>query len=79
MQRDQWYKMGYWRSWNIWKNIVEVHNNHAPKKVKVMRGNEKPHLNKTFRKAIMKRSRLTNQKDTLILEIMKYNEIVWLN
>ena len=58
---------------------MEVHNNHAPKKVKVMRGNEKPHINKTFRKAIMKRSRLTNQKDTLILEIMKYNEIVWLN
>ena len=43
------------------KNFVEVLNNHAPKKVKVLWGNEKLHLNKILRKAMMKRSRLKNK------------------
>ena len=34
---------------------------HAPKKVKILRGNHKPHYNKNLRKAIMKRSRLKNK------------------
>ena len=34
---------------------------HAPKKVKILRGNHKPHCNKNLRKAIMKRSRLKNK------------------
>ena len=36
-------------------------NTHAPKKVKILRGNHKPHYNKNLRKAIMKRSRLKNK------------------
>ena len=38
-------------------------NKHAPKKKKILRGNNKPHLNKTLRKAIMTRSRLKNKAD----------------
>ena len=37
------------------KNFVETLNKHAPKKTKTFRGNHKPHINKTLRKAIMKR------------------------
>ena len=33
----------------------------APKKIKTFRGNQKPHTNKTLRKAIMKRSQLKNK------------------
>ena len=36
-------------------------NTHAPQKVKILRGNHKPHSNKNLRKAIMKRSRLKNK------------------
>ena len=36
-------------------------NKHAPKKRKWVRGNQKPHINKELRKAIMKRSRLKNK------------------
>ena len=39
-------------------NFVNVVNQQAPKKSKVFRGNQKPHLNKSLRAAIMKRSRL---------------------
>ena len=33
---------------------------HAPRKTKYVRGNEKPHMNRTLRKEIMKRSKLRN-------------------
>ena len=36
-------------------------NKHAPRKTKIFRGNHKPHINKTLRKAIMKRSQLENK------------------
>ena len=36
-------------------------NKHAPKKKKWIRGNNKPHVNKALRQAIMKRSRLKNK------------------
>ena len=36
-------------------------NTHAPKKVKILRGNRKPHYYKNLGKAIMKRSRLKNK------------------
>ena len=39
------------------KNFVETLT-HAPKKRKIFRGNHKPHINKTLRKAIMKRSHI---------------------
>ena len=46
---------------NYEQNFIEVLNTHAPKKVKIFRGNHKPHYYKNLRKAIMKRSRLKNK------------------
>ena len=43
------------------KNFVVTLNNQAPKKSKTFQGNEKPHINKTLRNAIMKRSKLKNK------------------
>ena len=40
--------------------LLETIEYHAPLKTRVLRGNNKPHVNKTLRKAIMKRSRLKN-------------------
>ena len=42
-------------------NFVNVLNQQAPKKSKVFRGNQKPHLNKSLRAAIMTRSLLKNK------------------
>ena len=36
-------------------------NKHAATKIKTFRGNQKPHINKTLRKAITKRSQLKNK------------------
>ena len=43
------------------KNFVETLVKHAPKKTKIFQGNYKPHINRTLRKAIMKRSQLKNK------------------
>ena len=43
------------------KKFIDTLNNHAPKKIKTFRGNQKPHINKTLHKAIMKRSQLKNK------------------
>ena len=43
------------------KEFIDTLNKHAPKKIKTFRGNQKPHINKTLRKAIMKRSQLKNK------------------
>ena len=43
------------------KTFIDILNKHAPKKIKTFRGNEKPHINKTLRKGIMKRSQLKNK------------------
>ena len=43
------------------KMFIDTPNKHAPKKIKTFRGNQKPHINKTLRKAIMKRSQLKNK------------------
>ena len=40
------------------KEFTDILNKHAPKKTKLFRGNQKPHVNKVLRSAIMKRSRL---------------------
>ena len=40
------------------KNVVEMLDKNAPKKTKIFRGNHKPHINKTLRKAIMKPAQL---------------------
>ena len=41
---------------------METLDKHAPKKTKICRGNM-PHINKTLRKAIMKRSQLKNKEN----------------
>ena len=43
------------------KKFVDTLNKHAPKKIKTFRGNQKPQINRTFRKAIMKGSQLKNK------------------
>ena len=57
-------------------NFVNVLNQQAPKKSKVFRGNQKPHLNKSLRAAIMKRSRLKNKanKSQLPADMSKYKK-----
>ena len=63
------------------KTFTEALDNHAPRKVKIVRGNQKPHYNQKLRKAIMKRSRLKNKanksKDPLdIAEYKKQRNLV---
>ena len=54
---------------NYEQNFIKVLNTHAPKKIKILRGNHKPyiirkiHYEKNLRKAIMKRSRLKSKTD----------------
>ena len=45
------------------KKFIATLNKHAPKKIKTFWGNQKPHVSKTLRKAIMKRSQLKNKAD----------------
>ena len=60
-------------------------NQQAPKKSKVFRGSQKPHLDKSLRAAVMKRSRLKNKanKSQLPDDLSKYkrqlNLVVKLN
>ena len=51
-------------------------NKHAPKMKKVLRGNEKPHMKKNLRRAIIKRSKLNNKanKTKNYLDIMNYKK-----
>ena len=44
------------------KNFVDTLNNQTPKKSKIFRGNQKPHVIKILRNAIMKRSKLKKIK-----------------
>ena len=57
-------------------NFVNLLNQQAPKKSKVFCGNQKPHLNKSLRAAIMKRSRLKNKADKsqLPADLFKYKK-----
>ena len=41
--------------------FLEILGNHAPLKKKILRANDKPHMTKTLRKAIMRRSALQNR------------------
>ena len=56
--------------------FTSILNKHAPKKKKVLRENEKPHMNKNLRRAIMKRSKLENEanKTRHPLDIMNYKK-----
>ena len=51
-------------------------NKHAPKKKKVLRGNEKSNMNENLRRATMKRSKLKNKanKTKHPLDIMNYKK-----
>ena len=67
------------------RKFTEVLNKHAPKKKKWLRGNQKPHINKTLRHEIMKWSKLKNiaNKTKNTSNVMKYkkqrNYVVQLN
>ena len=43
------------------KKFIDKLNKHAPKEIKTFWGNQKPHINKRLRKAIMKRSQSKNK------------------
>ena len=62
------------------KSFVEVLDKHAPKKRKILRGNHKPHVNKTLHSAIMNCSQLEikamkpkskNEYNNLVVKLKK--------
>ena len=57
-------------------NFVDTLNNQVPKKSKIFRGNQKLHINKKLRNAIMKRSQLKNKanKTKSINDLIKYKK-----
>ena len=57
-------------------NFTSCLNKHAPKKKKVLRENEKPHMNNNLRRATMKSSKLKNKanKTKNPLDIMNYKK-----
>ena len=57
-------------------DFIDTLNKHAPKKIKTFRGNQKRHINKTLRKAIMKRSQLKNKasKTRNATDILNYKK-----
>ena len=64
------------------KSFVKVLNKHAPKKRKILRGNKKPHVNKTLHSRIMKCSQLkikamkSNFKNDIIEYKKQHNLVV---
>ena len=48
------------------KEFIDTLNRHAPKKTKLFRGNQKPHVNKVLRSTIMKRLRLEIKQIKLV-------------
>ena len=57
-------------------NFVNTLNNQPPKNLKILRGNQKPHINKILRNAIMKRSKVKNKanKTKSTDDLIKYNQ-----
>ena len=53
------------------KVIVETLNLHAPMKTKIVRGNDKQHVNKDLRKEIMLRTNLKKKQRNLIVKMKK--------
>ena len=49
---------------NFKKKFADALNKHAPKKIKTLRGKQKPHINKRIRKAISKRLQLKKANKT---------------
>ena len=58
------------------KEFLDTLNKHAPKKTKLFCGNQKPHINKVLRSAIMKRSQLKNKanKTRKAVDIFNYKK-----
>ena len=56
--------------------FITALDKHAPKKKKWLRGNNKPHIAKSLRQAIMKRSKLKNEanKSKLLTHISNYKK-----
>ena len=56
------------------KEFIDALNKHAPKKIKLFRDNQKPHVNKVLCSAIMKRSQLKNKinKTRKAVDIFNY-------
>ena len=52
--------------WKFEKGFIDTLNKNAPKKTKLFRGNQKPHVNKVLRSAIMKRLRLKMKQIKLV-------------
>ena len=63
--------------WQTFEKIfVDTLNNQAPKKSKIFRGNQKPHINKILGNAIMKRSKLKNKANKIksVYDLIKYKK-----
>ena len=58
------------------KEFIDALYKHAPKKTKLFRGNQKRHVNKKLRSAIMKRSQLKNKanKTRKAVDIFNYKK-----
>ena len=56
------------------KTFENVLNAHAPKKTKFLRGNQKPHVGKNFRKAIMKQLKNKANRTKKLEDITKYKK-----
>ena len=57
------------------KEFIDALNKHAHKKTNLFRANQKPHINKVLRSAIMKRSRLKNKANkTQAVDIFNYKK-----
>ena len=60
------------------KEFIDTLNKHAPKKTKLFRGNQKPHVNNVLRSATMKRSQLKNKanKTRKAANIFNYKKVI---
>ena len=58
------------------KEFIDTLNKHALKKTKLVHGNQKPHVNKVLRSAIMKRSQLKNKSNETrkVVDIFNYKK-----
>ena len=52
------------------KDLVDTLNNWAPKKSKIFRGNQKPHINKALINAKMKRSKLKSKANKIPIQFL---------
>ena len=55
------------------KEFIDTLNKHAPKKTKLFRGNQKPHVNKVLQSSIMKRSPRKNKANKTRKAVDSFN------